>query len=189
MKVTIDLENLSELVQTSIEKSMEETVQEAIETVVREKVDKCLEDETSNTVNDAIRSYVEDYIKETKIQVGNSWDGEGVKEYTVEEYLKMKVANIFEKQLLTTKVKDRWGDYRESTVSFKDYLDNAVNIEASVKAHIEDMAKKVKCEVNNKVKAMFDDSMKSMLTENVFNILSSSDTYRTITRNIQLLGE
>lgn len=191
MKVTIDLENLGNIVEGALEESMKETVLEAVKTVVREKVDACLKEETENSVNDAIRSYVEDYIKDTKVQVGNSWDDEGVKEYTVEEYLKQKVKYAFEKQVFTREAKDRWGDRttRREEISFKDYVDSQMNVDAEIKKYMDKLAKEIKNDVNIKVKSVFDESMKTTLAENVFNILASSDTYRTITRNIQLLGE
>ena len=51
------------------------------------------------------------------------------------------------------------------------------------------MAARIKDDVNCRVKSVFDETMRTTLAENVFAILSASDTYRNITNNLKLLGE
>lgn len=107
MKVTIEMENLQSILENAARINTEKAIQEALVEVAHNKVDEVLKGNIEQIVNDSIAGYVEDYIKNAKVQVGNSWSGEGVKEYTVEEYLKNQVAEIFQKQMFETKYKDR----------------------------------------------------------------------------------
>lgn len=189
MKVTIEMENLQNIIESAAEKNTEQAIKEAIKEIACNKVDEILEDKIEDIVNDSIVGYVDDYLKNTKIQVGNSWSGDGIKEYTVEEYLKKRVTEIFENQKFKTEYKDRWGDKRTKEISFKEYIEEKITVEHVVKPYIDKMAKQVKDDVNKKVKSVFDEAMRTTLAENVFSIVSASDTYRTISNNLKLLGE
>lgn len=74
-------------------------------------------------------------------------------------------------------------------MSFKEYLDEKISAESLIRPHIERLAKEVRDDVNSKIKEVFNDAMRKTLAENVFQIVSASDTYRTISSNLKLLGE
>lgn len=95
---------------------------------------------------------------------------------------------MFESQSFTVKQKDRWGSMKEEKVSFQEYLQNYLNIEAEVKPYMDKMAKCIRDDVNKKVKTLFDDAMRSTLAENVFAIVSASDTYRSVSNSLKMLG-
>lgn len=190
MKVTVDMENLSELIEKAANENMQDAINAAMEKVVRQKVDECLKEQSENAINDIIHGMVEKYIAETKVTVGNSWDEEGVNEYTLEQYLKLKIKNIFEKQVFTVVEHDSWrGRDTRTEVSFKDYIDKQMDVEAEIKKNMNRFADSVKSQVNRRIKDTLDESMKSALTDNIFAMLSSSQTYQTVARNVQLLGE
>lgn len=189
MKITIDMENLENRLEGTLNQNIETTIKEAFTEVVSEKVETVLEGETTVSVSEIIEEYVRDYIETAKVQVGNSFRGEEVKEYTVEEYLRKQIADIFENEVFVMKKKDRWGDPMNKRISFKEYLDEYCNPEKIVTPYIEKMAAKIKDDVNCRVKSVFDETMRTTLAENVFAILSASDTYRNITNNLKLLGE
>ena len=107
---------------------------------------------------------------------------------TVKEYLKKQIKDVFESQSFTVKQKDRWGSMKEEKVSFQEYLQNYLNIEAEVKPYMDKMAKCIRDDVNKKVKTLFDDAMRSTLAENVFAIVSASDTYRSVSNSLKMLG-
>ena len=74
------------------------------------------------------------------------------------------------------KQKNRWDNMEEKKVSFQEYLQKHLDIEAEVKPYMDKMAKRIRDDVNQKVKALFDDAMSSTLAENVFAIVSASDS-------------
>jgi len=57
-------------------------------------------------------------------------------------------------------------------------------VSPEIEKHIDKQMKKVKDEINSKVKSIFDDSTRKMLSENVLNILMANDTYKKIESNI-----
>lgn len=189
MKVTIEMENLNDIIEEAAKINTERAVQDAIRDVAHTKVDEVLQGKLEEIVNNSIYGYVDDYLKTTKIKIGGGWEIKEVEEYTAEEYIRKKVSEIFETQVFVTKTKDRWGDWRETKVTFQQYLDDKLDAEAVVKPYIDKIAKQIKDDVNLKVKSVFDEAMRNALAENVFQIVSSSDTYRTISQNMKLLGE
>lgn len=188
MRVTIDLENLESIVQTTLEKNSEEAIHRALESVVQKEVDKALKSDIDKAVSEIVEDYIRDYLKTAKVQVGNSWSGDGVKEYTVEDYLKSQVAEIFDKQAFTVKSKDSWGGSRSETVSFQEYVKNQIDIESYIKKDLDRLAKDIKTDVNIKIKSAFDDSMRRTLADNVFSIVSASETYQKVQSSLSLLG-
>ena len=106
MKVTIDMENLENIVESALNKNVEQAVKEAAKEEVRNKVNEVLKEKIEEIVNSSIESYINEYIKTAKVQVGDSWKGEEIKEYTVEQYLKLKIIDIFDNKSFEIKKKD-----------------------------------------------------------------------------------
>ena len=189
MKVTIDLENLESVVQTTLEQNSSCAIHKALESVVQREVDKALENDVDEGINKIVESYIREYLATAKIQVGNSWSGEGIKEFTVEEYLKSKVAEIFEKQIFSVKSKNSWGDTYTETITFQEFVEKHFDVEKYAKTYLERIAKDVKNEVDRKIHSMLDDAMRHDLADNVFAIVSASETYQKIQNSLKLLGE
>lgn len=189
MKVTIEMENLQKIIEESAKINTEKAIDEAIHDVAHTKVDQALRGKIDEIVNSRIEQYVDNYFKNTKIHIGGGWDNKDVEEYTAEEYIKKQVKEIIESQVLVTKKKDRWGEWKKEKKTFKEYIDEQLSTESIVKPYIDKMAKQIKDEVNSKIKSTFNDAMRTTLADNVFTIVASSETYRTITQNMRLLGE
>ena len=189
MKVTIDLENLESVVQTALEQNSGEAIHKALETVAQKEVDRVLQNDVDKSINAIVESYIREYLDTAKIQVGNSWSGEGIKEFTVEEYLKSQVAEIFESKVFSVKTKDRWGDTPTEKITFQEFVEKHFDVEKYAKTYLEKIAREVRNEVDCKLKSMFDDAMRHTLADNVFTIVSSSDTYQKVQNGLKLLGE
>lgn len=188
MKITIDMENLQSIIEESAKINTQNAVNQAIMDVAHAKVDSVLCGKIEEIVNDSIVGYVNNYLKTTKIHIGGGWNSDSVEEYTAEEYLKKQIKDVFESQSFTVQQKDRWGDTKKEKVSFQEYLQKHLNIEAEVKPYMDKLAKSIRDDVNKKVKTLFDDSMRYTLAENVFAIVSASDTYRSISNSLKVLG-
>ena len=188
MKITIDMEKLQNIIEESAKINSENAVKQAIMDVAREKVNAVLCSRIEEIVNELIADYINDYLKTTKIHVGGGWNSADVEEYTAEEYLKKQIKDVFESQSFTVKKKDRWGAVKTEKVSFQEYLQQHLDIEAEVKPYMDKMAKSIRDDVNKKVKDLFDDAMRSTLAENVFAIVSASDTYRSVSNSLKMLG-
>lgn len=189
MKVIIDMGELENIIEDAAKINTEKSINEALRDVAREKVDSVLKGKIEEIVNNSIVGYIDDYLKNTKIHIGGGWDSKEVEEYTAEEYIKKQVKEIIEEGVFVTKKQNRWGDWETNKKSFKEYIDEQLNTEALVKPYIDKIAKQIKEEVNSKIKSTFNEAMRTTLADNVFTIVASSDTYRTITQNLKLLGE
>lgn len=189
MKVTIEMENLQNIIEESAKINTEKAIDAAIHDVAHEKVNQVLCNKIEEIVNSRIEQYVDDYLKNTKIHIGGGWDSKDVEEYTAEEYLKKQIKDVFESQSFVTKRQNRWGNWEEEKKTFQEYIASQFDAKSIVKPYIDKMAKQMKDEVNRKVKDTFDDAMRSTLADNVFTIVASSETYRKIAQNMKLLGE
>lgn len=189
MKVTIDMENLQNIIEESAKINTKKAVDQAIVEVAHAKVDSVLRGKIEEIVNGAIVGYINDYLKNTKIHVGGGWDSEDVEEYTAEEYLKKQIKDVFDSQSFKVKQKNSWGKVEEKLVSFQEYINDYFDVEEEIKPYMNRMAKRIKDDVNSKVKSLFDDAMRSTLAENVFAIVSASDTYRSISNSLKMLGD
>ena len=188
MKITIDMENLQNIIEESAKINTENAVNQAIMDVARGKVDDVLRGKIEEIVNKSIGGYVNDYLKTTKIHIGGGWDSDTVEEYTAEEYLKKQVKDVFDSQSFKIKLQNRWGNTEEKKVTFQEYINEQINIEKEIKPYLDNVAKQIRNDVNRKIKSLFDDAMRSTLAENVFAIVSASDTYRSVSNSIKMLG-
>lgn len=189
MKVTIDLENLQGILESTLNENCENAISDTLQQVVREKVDRTIKSSSDAAINSAVERYINEYLSETKIRVGNEWSGDGVKEYTIEEYLKKSISEIFDSKVLTVKEKDRWGSTFEKKVGFRDYIESKTDVEHAIKPHLDKLAKSIRDDVNCKIKSMFDEAMRTTLADNVFQIVASSETYQKVKGSLSLLGE
>lgn len=73
MKVTIDMENLETLVQTTMEKNIENIVKEQIEGTVRKVADDLSKKVIADEVSENFQRFVDEYIANTKIKVGGDY--------------------------------------------------------------------------------------------------------------------
>lgn len=189
MEVIINMDNIQKIIEESAKINTVKAIEMAIQEVARTKVDEVLDGKIEEIVNSSIVRYVDEYLSTAKIRIGGGWDSDTVEEYTAEEYLKKQIKEVFDKQTFRSKHKDRWGNWVETNVTFQEYLKQHFSAEDIVKPYIDKMAKEIKEDVNNKVRTVFDEAMKNTLAENIFAIVSASDTYRSVSNGLKMLGE
>lgn len=193
MKVTIDLENLENLVETATEKNIENIIKEQIDSSVRKTIDNLAKKEITNTVSENFQRFVDEYINTTTIKVGgnNYWDDEEQKEYTVEQYIKKELKDRLESKRLKVKKKGRTSSYSDDfeEVSFEEYILRSFNPEELIKKDLDKFMDDIRKDINKTMKDTFDSSTKNMLSSAVLNILSTNDTYRQIENNIKCIAD
>lgn len=192
MKVTIDLENLEKLVQTTMEKNIENIVKAQVESAVRKVADDLAKKEIRDTVADNFQRFVDEYIATTKITVGGGyWDNTESKEYTVEQYIKKELKNKLESKTLRVKKKGRSGSYSDDyeDVSFEEYIKRQFNFENDIKKVLDTFMDDIRTQVNTTMKNTFDVATKNMLSTAVLNILGANETYRQIEHNIKCIAD
>lgn len=185
MKVTVDMENLGMMVQSTVEKNLNSIIENEVRKSIEKKVASNAKEIIESIVNEKLESYVNDYIKTATISVGGGWNSEP-KTYTVEEYIKQQISEIMNKQAFKTR--DRYGDYK-STVTFEEYVKKELNIDASVQATLDKFMKKVKDDVNRNITKMFDQTTQAALTSAIMNMLNNSNAFLDMRDNLKRITD
>ena len=189
MKVNIEMGNLGDTVAEVIEQNIQKTVDDIIVSEVQNFIDKNYKSVIEEIVNQKMTEYVESYIKTATITVGGGWDSKNnpVETYTVEEYIKKQIGSIMEKQSLAIETENRYGSHIKE-VSFEDFIKKSFDINDAIKTQLSTFMRETKNDITAQIKEMFDTTTKNMLSETVFNMLVSTDTYSKINNGIKMLG-
>lgn len=192
MKVTLELDNLENIVQTTLEKNLENVVKEQIADIVKKTADNLIKDIINTQVSENFQHFVDEYITTKKIKVGGSyWDNEPEQEYTVEQYIKQQLKEKLDSKKLKLKQMDSYGRYTNNyeEVSFETYISRQFDPNEMIKKELDAFMDDIRKQVNTTMKETFDNSTKSMLSNAVLSILSANDTYRQIENNIKCIAD
>lgn len=192
MKVTIDMENLETLVQTTMEKNIENIVKEQIEGTVRKVADDLSKKVIADEVSENFQRFVDEYIANTKIKVGgNYWDDTEEQEYTVEQYIKNELKDRLDSGKLRVKKKGHTSSCSDDfeQVSFEEYINRQFDFDEMIKKDLDKFMDDIRKQVNKTMKETFDNSTKSILSTAVLNILGANETYRQIENNIKCIAD
>ena len=184
MKVTLELDNLENIVQTTLEKNLGNVVKEQIADIIKDTI--------NTQVSKNFQHFVDEYIMTKKIKVGGSyWDNEPEQEYTVEQYIKQQIKERLDSKQLKVKKKGRSGSYSDDyeNVTFEQYISRQFDFTETIKKELDTFMNDIRKQVNTTMKETFDNSTKSMLSNAVLNILSANDTYRQIENNIKCIAD
>lgn len=192
MKVTLELDNLENIVQTTLEKNLENVVKEQIADIVKKTADNLMKDTINAQVSENFQHFVDEYITTKKIKIGGSyWDNEPEQEYTVEQYIKQQLKEKLDSKKLKLKKQDSYGRYTNNyeEVSFEQYIFRQFDPSEEIKKELDTFMDDIRKQVNTTMKETFDNSTKSMLSNAVLSILSANDTYRQIENNIKCIAD
>mgnify|MGYP004547911259 CR=1 FL=1 len=192
MKVTLELDNLENIVQTTLEKNLENVVKEQIADIVKKTADILIENTIKAQISEHFQRFVDEYISTKKIKVGGSyWDNEPEQEYTVEQYIKQQLKERLDSKQLKVKKKGRTGSYNDDyeNVTFEQYISNQFDPNEMIKKELDTFMDDIRKQVNTTMKETFNNSTKSMLSNAVLNILNANDTYRQIENNIKCIAD
>lgn len=192
MKVTLELDNLENIVQTTLEKNLENVVKEQIADIVKKTADNLIKDTIITQISENFQRFVDEYITTKKIKVGGSyWDNEPEQEYTVEQYIKQQIKERLDSKQLKVKKKGRSGSYSDDyeNITFEQYISRQFDFTETIKKELDTFMDDIRKQVNTTMKETFDNSTKSMLSNAVLSILSANDTYRQIENNIKCIAD
>lgn len=148
--------------------------------------------------SDIIKEIVQDFMDNEKVQIGGSsvWDDEPKEKLTLTQYAKRCVKDCIENgrfRIVKNFEKDRYnkGKYRAETqeYTFEEYLMKHLGIDNEVKDYLDKQIDEVRQQVNRDVKAAFDESTKTMLSNAVLQVLMANDTYKKIESNIACIAD
>jgi hypothetical protein len=182
MKVTAEMENLEQLVETAISENLNNLIEQEVRNIITDKVRTNAKEIIENIVNEKLTTYVEDYIKTATVSVGGGWHSDPVV-YTVEEYIKHQISEIMESGKLHTK-----SSYGNTTVTFEEFIKQQFDATSYVKKALEYFMKQVKDDINKNVDDMFNQTTKAALSSVVMNLLSNNATFIDMQDNIKRIA-
>lgn len=145
-----------------------------------------IQGDIKNSVSKITEELVREIYENEIIKIGGGW-GTDPKEYTIKQFIMEQIKNSFQDGEVKIKRKDRYGDWKTEKVSFTDWVTSEC-VTGEVQKHVDGQMKAVRDEINRKVKEIFDESTRSMLSENVMGILLANDTYRKIENSIACIA-
>lgn len=189
MKVTLDLEGLGQIIESTVSDNLESVINKQVEKCVEKKIDELAKSVIAEKVSENFQRFVDEYITTTKIKVGGNsyWDDEEAKEFTVEQYIKYELKKRLESKNLKVKSKGRYSDYDE--VTFEEYINRAFSPDDLIKGELDEFMDDIRKKINKTMEDTFDQSTKNMLSSTVLSILTANDTYRKIENNIKCIAD
>lgn len=189
MKVTLDLEDLGQMIESTVSDNLETVINNQVKEYVKEQIDSLAKDVISEKVSENFQRFVDEYIATTKIKVGGNsyWNDEEPQEFTVEQYIKYELKKRLESKKLKVKSKDRYSDYSE--VTFEEYINRAFSPDDLIKGELDEFMDDIRKKINKTMQETFDKSTKDMLSSTVLSILTANDTYRKIENNIKCIAD
>jgi len=187
LKIEYDMEEMFIGIKEAVKEELTPVIAEEIKAEIKADVTKQVIDKLNELVpikiDDWISEMLKDIYENTTIKIGGGWDKEP-EEHTIKEYVLNEIkGSLGDDGKVKIKTKDRWGDYKVEELSFPEWITDEC-VSSEIRTYMDKQAKTTKQEINKKLKEVFDESTRSMLSENVMNILMANDTYKKIQSNI-----
>lgn len=198
LKIEFNTENFALGIIQAVAAEEKKNLYSEIVAEIKSEVLGDIKEKIQYAASDIIKGIVQDFMDNEKIQIGGSsvWDDEPKEELTLTQYAKRCVKDCIENsrfRIVKSFEKDRYnkGRYRAETqeYTFEEYLLQHLGIDNEVKNYLDKQVDEVRQQVNRDVKAAFDESTKTMLSNAVLQVLMANDTYKKIESNISCIAD
>lgn len=193
IKVEFDTVNFANGIADSVAGDLKAYVYNAITTDIKDAIFKDIKQQIEIEIHDIIKAIIDDYMNTEMITIGgNGWDNTPKEKYTMKEYARKCLKDCIDNQEIqiitdVERSSDRYARPDRITtkkLTFEEYIKSELAIGNEVKVYLDEQIDQVRKLVNKDVKNMFDDSIKTMLSDTVVNLLMSNETYKKIESNI-----
>ena len=198
LKIEFNTENFALGIIQAVTAEVKKNLYSEIVAEIKSEVLCDIKEKIQYAASDIIKGIVQDFMDNEKVQIGGSsvWDDEPKEELTLTQYAKRCVKDCIENsrfRIVKSFEKDRYnkGRYRAETqeYTFEEYLLQHLGIDNEVKGYLDKQVDEVRQQVNRDVKAAFDESTKTMLSNAVLQVLMANDTYKKIESNISCIAD
>lgn len=173
-------------VKEELEADLRKTAVDEIIAAAKNQILEQLKTDIVDHAREITQQIVTDIYENEIIEIGGGWEKEPER-YSIKQYVMKTIKETFSSDGIKTKKKDRWGDWKVETVSVADWVKKEC-ITAEVEKYLQKQGEAMKREINEKVKEAFDNTTRSMLSENIMSILMANDTYQKIQSNIACIA-
>ena len=192
MKITIDMENLSSI----IEKAVEEVSEESITKLIEKEIDKILERDYANIIEETVTKYMQEsvnaYINSYQVVVPVEGDyslGVGNTEVlTVKEYIAQEIKKKFDDKCF--KVKTNSGYYEgERTVNMKDYVMSELRPDETIKHYMESFTRELHRDINKLLTSTYNEALRNAISDVFIDALKENKKFKEINSQLKTLND
>ena len=174
LRIEFNTENFAAGIMRAVAAEVKKSLYGEIVKEIKKEVLDDIKKKVQCATGDIIKDIVLDFLNNDKICVGGSsvWDDEPKEELTLYQYAKRCTKDCIENsrfRIAENFKKDRYGKYKAETQEYS--------------------FEEVRQQVNRDVKAAFDESTKTMLSNAVLQVLMANDTYKKIENNIACIAD
>lgn len=184
LKVEYDMEEMflgiKDAIQQELGKDLAEEVKSELKGEIRAELFSKIKEEIQANTYDTVQKMVLDIYDNEKVIIGGGWNEEP-KEYTLREYVIQQVKDVIANNGIV-KDKKSYGK-----VTFQEWFREKC-VDGDIQRIIDKEISNIRNDVNYKVKNMFDQSTKTMLSDAVLNVLMANETYKKIENNIACIA-
>jgi len=189
MKITMEMDNLTGLIESAVTKNIETVIQEQVDLRTKAEIEKRAKEIIPEVVSEQLQEYIKGFITQATITEGGGlYSKEPAKEYTVEEFIKKEIAERLQSQNLKIKSDSKYGD-RFEEVTFEEFIKKEFDVNKLINNKLVWFISETKKEINERIDATFTDVTKNMLSEIVYNVLLRNDTFTKLSENIKCIAD
>ena len=189
MKITMEMDNLTGLIESAVTKNIETVIQEQVDLRTKAEIEKRAKEIIPEVVSEQLQEYIKGFITQATITEGGGlYSKEPAKEYTVEEFIKKEIAERLQSQNLKIKSDSKYGD-RFEEVTFEEFIKKEFDVNKLINNKLVWFISETKKEINERIDATFTDVTKNMLSETVYNVLLRNDTFTKLSENIKCIAD
>ena len=198
LEIKFDAENFARGIVSEVVSAVKKDLYKEVVKEIKDEVLDDIRQDIKCATGDIVRGIIQDFMDNEKIQIGGTsvWDDEPKEELTLTQYSKRCMKDCIEKsrfRIVKGFKKDRYSrnglTAETQEYSFEEYLMQHLGIDDEVRTYLDSQINEVRRQVNESVKAAFDQSTKEMLSNTVLQVLMSNDTYKKIESNISCIAD
>lgn len=186
LEATIELTGLQSVAEESLKEVLSGSIKDTVTKIVQESIKENYKDIIEERVSTMLAGQIDNMLYNHKIQIGGDYlSKEPVREVTIAELTDEKVREYITNNQFTTK--DRYGEYTRIK-TFQEYIDEKLCLNTKVQKELNSFVEDTRYNINEKMKEMFDDSTRTLLSDSILNLLQQNETYRRIETNISTIA-
>ena len=186
LEATIKLTGLQAVANEALREVMEQTITDTVTKIVQDSIKENYKDIIEERVSTMLAGQIDNMLYNHKVQIGGDYfSDEPAREVTIAELTDEKVKEYITNNQFTTK--DRYGDYTRIK-TFQEYIDEKLCLNTKVQNELNSFVEDTRYDINEKMKKMFNESTRTLLSDSILNLLQQNETYKRIETNISSIA-
>ena len=186
LEATIELTGLQAVAEEVLREVMEQTITDTVSKIVQDSIKENYKDIIEERVSTMLAGQIDNMLYNHKVQIGGDYfPDEPAREVTIAELTDEKVKEYITNNQFTTK--DRYGDYTRIK-TFQEYIDEKLCLNTKVQMELNSFVEDTRYDINEKMKKMFNESTRTLLSDSILNLLQQNETYKRIETNISSIA-